>query len=45
MDSVALHLHCIADPEHVASIVLAQESHGEFLEVRVEKKNKKRFDN
>ena len=45
MDSVALHLHSIADAGRVPSIVDSGASHGEWLtEVPVEKKNKKRFD-
>jgi hypothetical protein len=39
MDSVALHLHSIADAEHVPSIVDPEATHGELLtEVPVEKK-------
>ena len=43
VDTVALHLHSIADAEHVPSIV-DPEAAGTGVEVRVEKKNKKRFD-
>ena len=31
VDSVALHLHSIADAEHVPSIVDPEATHGEFL--------------
>ena len=41
MDSVALHLHSIADAEHGSSIVIAQESQQSCSEVCVEKKIKK----
>ena len=44
MDSVALHLHSIADAGRVPSIVDSGASHGELLtEVPVEKKNKKKI--
>jgi hypothetical protein len=42
VDTVALHLHSIADAEHVPSIVDPEATHGELLtEVRVKKKIKK----
>lgn len=42
MDSVALHLHSIADAGRIPSIVDSGASHGELLkEVPVEKKIKK----
>ena len=43
MDTVTLHLHSIAaaDP---GTIVVVQDAAGTSAEVRVEKKNKKRFD-
>jgi len=44
VDSLALHLHSIADAEHVPSIVDPEATHGRGTEVPVEKKIKKRFD-
>ena len=41
MDTVALHLHSIADAEHVPSIVDPEATHGRGTEVPVEKKIKK----
>ena len=41
VDTLSLHLHCIADAEHGSSIVIGQESPHGVPEVRVENKIKK----